>query len=352
MRRKMLAAVMSMSLAGVGVSSQALAADPEFTFKLHHFLPPMSMAHQEFLTPWAEKIEEESDGRIEIEIYPAMQLGGTAPRLYDQARSGVVDISWTVGGYTPGRHSAATVFELPFMPANAEITSMAVQQYAEEEMAEELKDVHLLAMHTHAPGSLHNRNQEVKSLEDLDGLKVRTPNKVMGEAFDRMGSNPIFMPVPQMPSALSKGVMDVAVLPFEVTAPLKIHELVEYHTEIKGDRGLYAQFFLFSMNKEAYESLPEDLQKVIDDNSGIELAGHIGRLFDKSEATGRQAAVDEGNSFYTLTEEETRRWKEATRPVVQKWIEDMNDDGYDGERLFKKANDLISKYEAQVNGES
>lgn len=352
MRMKTLAAVMSLSLAGVGVSSQAQAADPEFTFKLHHFLPPMSMAHQEFLTPWAEKIEEESNGRIEIDIFPAMQLGGNAPRLYDQARSGVVDISWTVGGYTPGRFPNATVFELPFMPASAEVTSMAVQEYAEDEMADELKDVHLLAMHTHAPGSLHSREQRIENADDVDGLKVRTPNKIMGEAFSLLGGDPIFMPVPQMPSALSKGVMDVAVLPFEVVAPLKIHELVEHHTEIKGDRGLYAQFFLFSMNKDSYESLPADLQQVIDDNSGIELAGHIGRLFDKYENIARQTAVDEGNAFYTLTEAETRRWQEQTRPVVEQWIEDMTDDGYDGERLYRKANDLISKYEKTVNGES
>lgn len=352
MRMKTLAAVMSLSLASVGISSQAQAADPEFTFKLHHFLPPMSMAHQEFLTPWAEKIEEESNGRIEIDIFPAMQLGGSAPRLFDQARTGVVDISWTVGGYTPGRFPNATVFELPFMPASAEVTSMAVQEYAEDEMADELRDVHLLAMHTHAPGSLHSREQRIETAGDLSGLKVRTPNKIMGKAFSLLGASPIFMPVPQMPSALSKGVMDVAVLPFEVVAPLKIHELVQHHTEIKGDRGLYAQFFLFSMNKDAYESLPEDLQEVIDNNSGIELAGHIGRLFDKSEKVGREAAVEEGNTFYTLTDAETRRWQQQTQPVVDQWIEDMTDDGFDGERLYRKANDLISKYDKMVNGDS
>lgn len=352
MRMKSLAAVMSLSLAGALGASQAQAADPEFTFKLHHFLPPMSMAHQKFLTPWAEKIEEESDGRIEIEVFPAMQLGGNAPRLYDQARKGVVDISWTVGGYTPGRFPSATAFELPFMPATAEITSMAIQQYAEEEMADELKDVHLLAMHTHAPGSLHSRDKRIETAGDLDGLKVRTPNKLMGEAFSELGANPIFMPVPQMPSALSKGVMDVAVLPFEVTAPLKIHELVQHHTEIKGDRGLYAQFFLFTMNKDTYESLPADLQKVIDDNSGIELAGHIGRLFDESEQVGRQVAVEHGNDFYTLTKEETSHWQDGMQPVIDQWIEDMNDEGYDAERLLNKARDLISKYEQQVDGES
>ncbi|WP_027855485.1 TRAP transporter substrate-binding protein [Marinobacterium litorale] len=349
MRLKTLAAAVALSATGLTLSTQAFA-EAEFTFKLHHFLPPMSMAHSKFLSPWAEKIEKESNGRIDIEIFPAMQLGGKPPQLFDQARKGIADITWTVGGYTPGRFPKATVFELPFMPANAEATSMAIQEYAEKEMAEELKDVHLLAMHTHAPGSLHSRENPVKGGDDLDGMKLRAPNTVMADAFAVFDANPVFMPVPQMPSALSKGVLDVAVLPFEVVAPLKIHQLVEHHTEITGDRGLYAQFFLFSMNKDTYESLPPDLQKVIDDNSGLELAGHIGRLFDESELVGRKAAVDEGNSFYTLPDAEREKWKEAMQPITDAWIQNMTDEGYDGAALYKEAQDLISKYEKQNGG--
>lgn len=348
MRIKTLTAAVALSAAGLTLASTSFAAEAEFTFKLHHFLPPMSMAHQKFLQPWAEKIEQESEGRIDIELFPAMQLGGKPPQLFDQARKGIADITWTVGGYTPGRFPSASVFELPFMPASAEATSMAIQEYAEKEMAEELSEVHLLAMHTHSPGSLHSRETEIKVGEDLDGMKLRAPNKVMADAFSKLDASPVFMPVPQMPSALSKGVLDVAVLPFEVVAPLKIHELVKHHTEIKGDRGLYAQFFLFSMNKDAYESLPADLQKVIDDNSGAELAGHIGRLFDESELVGRQAAVDQGNSFYTLSAEETAKWKQVMQPVTDAWIEDTED----GQRLYQEAVDLINKYEAQVSKES
>ena len=117
-------------IAGSILSFNAMSAEPEYTFKLHHMLPPVSNAHANFLQPWAEKVEEESNGRIKIDIYPAMQLGGKPPQLFDQTRKGVVDITWTVGGYTPGRFPKATVFELPFMPLSARITSMALQEYA------------------------------------------------------------------------------------------------------------------------------------------------------------------------------------------------------------------------------
>lgn len=342
------AAVLSLSAFSVTVSA---AEEPEYTFKLHHMLPPVSMAHSKFLVPWAEKVMKESNGRIKIDIYPAMQLGGKPPALYDQARKGVVDIIWTVAGYTPGRFPNMTVFELPFMPGSAKSTSMALQEYAEKEMQDELKDVHLLAVHTHAPGSFHSRNKLIKTAEDMEGLKVRVPNKVMGEAFSIMKTNGLFLPVTEMASALSKGVLDVAVLPYEVTAPLKIHELAKYHTEISGSPGLYTNTFIFAMNKKAYNSLPDDLKKVIDDNSGIPLAGHIGALFDKYEQVGRDTAVKSGGEFYSLPKDEIARWKAKMQPVTDEWISrmDKRTDGR-GQALYDEAYDLIKKYEKQ-NGE-
>ncbi|MBN0987984.1 TRAP transporter substrate-binding protein [Amphritea pacifica] len=327
-------------------AANASAAEPEFTFKLHHMLPPPSNAHTNFLVPWADKVMKESDGRIKIDIYPSMQLGGKPPQLFDQVRKGIVDISWTVTGYTPGRFPKSTVFELPFMAADAKSVSMAIQEYAEQEMADEFKDVHLLAMHVHSPGSLHSRDKAIHTVADLDGMKVRAPNKTMAAAFEGLGANTVFMPVPQMPSALSKGVIDVAVLPFEVVKPLKIHQLVKHHTEIPGKRGLYANNFIFSMNKKAYDSLPPDLQKVIDDNSGVELAGFIGEAFDTYEKTGRQAAIDQGNELYQLPESEITAWKEKLAFVTEDWLKQMKDDGYDSQRLLDKANALIDKYQA------
>lgn len=337
--------LMTLCASFFGFAAGANAEKPEYTFKLHHFLPPMSMAHREFMEPWAEKVMKESNGRIKIDIYPAMQLGGKPPQLFDQARRGLADITWTVGGYTPGRFPTAGAFELPFMPVSAEATSMALQEYAEVEMQKELKGVKVLALHTHAPGSLHSSKGLIKEASDLSGLKVRAPNKVMASALAKLGASTVFMPVPQMPSALSKGVLDVAVLPFEVVKPLKIHQLVENHTEVKGERGLYTQFFVFSMNKKSYNTLPADLKKVIDDNSGIQLAGHIGKLFDESEWQGHAVSVDEGNSFYMLSPEETANWKEMMAPVTSEWIASMKGDG---QRLYDKAQSLISKYDLQV----
>ncbi|MDP2548418.1 TRAP transporter substrate-binding protein [Oceanobacter sp. 4_MG-2023] len=348
MKIKNLLVALGVTLGSLTTAFHAQAAEPEYTFKLHHFLPPMAMAHKKILQPWADKVMKESGGRIKIDVFPAMQLGGKPPQLLDQVRKGVVDISWTVGGYTPGRFPKASVFELPFMAASAEATSMALQEYGEEEMQDELSDVHVLALHTHAPGSLHSRGELLKTSADVKGLKLRAPNKAMAEAFDIMGAAPVFMPVTQMSSALSKGILDVAALPFEVVVPMKINQLTNNHTLVSGDRGLYTQFFVFSMNKKTYAKLPAELKKVIDNNAGIELSRHIGSLFDQSEQAGYDITAAGGNHFYTLPASEAAHWKKQMQPVTDAWINDMTDDGLNGQALYNKANALITKYLQQT----
>ena len=130
----------------------AVAAD--VTLRVHHFLPPMAPAQTDFIEPWAERVQTESEGRIEVQIFPSMQLGGRPPQLYDQVRDGVADVVWTVLGYTPGRFPTMEVFELPFMPASAEATSQATQAFYESQPAaqEDFGDIHPLAFFTHAPG--------------------------------------------------------------------------------------------------------------------------------------------------------------------------------------------------------
>ncbi len=187
-------------------------------------------------------------------------------------------------------------------------------------MQDEYKDVHPILIHTHAPGEFHMRDKPVKTLADLQNAKVRAPTRTINEALNILGATPVGMPVPAVPQALSKGVVDGAMLPYEVTLPLKVHELVKYHTEFGGDQGIYTTVFLFGMNKAKYDSLPADLKRVIDNNSGLALAKQIGAIWDQADNPGREAAKKAGNQFNTIEGEELERWKQASQPVVDNWI--------------------------------
>ena len=318
----------------------APAAAQEVTLKLHHFLPPSSTTHADFLEPWARRVEAQSGGRIRIDIYPVMQLGGRPPQLYDQVRDGVVDLAWTLPGYTPGRFPLSEVFELPFVAGSATATSQAVMTFYQRHLRAEFWGVKVLALHAHAPGALHMTEHPVRRIEDLAGLKIRAPSRTVTAALAALGATPVGMPVPQVPEALARGVVDGAALPYEVTLPLRIHEIVKHHT----NTGLYTAVFLFAMNKDRYESLPPDLRAVIDANAGVPLARLAGQVWDAAEAKGIAAARARGNDIYTLPPAEVARWKTATRPVIDAWIAHTDAAGLDGRALYDEAKALVAKF--------
>jgi TRAP-type C4-dicarboxylate transport system substrate-binding protein len=324
------------------VTTTASAA--EVTLKIEHFLPAPAPVPKNFITPWAQKVEKESNGRIKFEIYPSMQLGGKPPSLFDQIRDGVIDIGWTLPGYTPGRFPRTEVFEMPFMPTTGEATSKAAWDYFDANLREEFKDVHIITVHVHGPGLMHVKGNGVNRLEDLNGLKMRGPTRMINNMLKALGATPVGMPVPAVPSALSKGVIDGTVIPWEVTKPFKIAELVNTHTTFAGDRGFYTAFFIFAMNKNSYEKLPADLKKVIDDNSGRDAAAWVGRVMDEGDQPGLAAAQKAGNRIVTLDEAETARWKEAAKPVIGEWIAEMKSKGIDGAGLYQQAKSLVAKY--------
>ena len=318
----------------------------EVTLKLHQMLPPQATIPAKALTPWAEKVMADSGGRIKVELYPAMQLGGRPPELYDQAKDGVVDLIWTVIGYTPGRFPTTEAFELPFNMTTGEATSKAFHEYCEKNCAKEFADVKVIAWHAHGPGLIHSKNP-INKLEDMNGLKIRGGSRVINQLLEKLGATPVGMPVPAVPESLSKGVIDATTIPWEVTPSLKVAELVKNHTGFSGKNGLYTQTFVFAMNKAAYDKLPDDLKKVIDANSGIETAAMMGRVMDEGDKIGLQIAQKAGNNNITLDEAETQRWKDTAAPLVEAWEAEMAGKGIDGKALVAEARALIDKYSAQ-----
>tara|TARA_B100000614_G_scaffold78825_1_gene70397 strand:+ start:364 stop:1389 length:1026 start_codon:yes stop_codon:yes gene_type:complete len=329
---------------GLLIASSAGATAADVTLRLHHMLPPSATAHAMMLKPWADKVAADSGGRIEVQIFPSMQLGGKPPQLYDQVRTGVVDLMWTVVNYTPGRFPTVGVFELPFVAGSTVATSQALQVFYERHLREEFGDVHPIAFHTHAPGTLHMRDHPVMTLEDLKGTKIRAPTPAILQALDLLGATPLGMPVPEVPQALSRGVIDGTALPYEVVVPLKIHELTDSHTEIAGTRGLYTAVFLFAMNKDSYAALPDDLKAVIDANSGVETAKRFAEAFTEAEETEREVTLATGAALYTIEGAELERWKQATQPVVDQWVAEADSRDQDGAALLAEARALIDQF--------
>ncbi len=326
----------------LGFSTTA-ALSQEVTLRFQHFISPKGSVPKYFMQPWADKIFEESGGRLKIEIYPAMQLGGKPPALYDQIRDGVIDGGWAIPAYTPGRFPEVEAFELPFMTSmSAEASSRAAWEYTQKWAAERFADVKLLAVHVHGPGVVHVKGDPVVKVEDFQGLKLRGPSRQANKLLEAVGATPVGMPVPAFPEALSKGVVDGGVIPWEIVPALKVQELANSHTEIGGDRALYNTYFIWAMNKDAYNALPDDLKAVIDANSGIETSGLAGKAMDTGDVVGRKVVADNGNTIVTMADEEVAKLRAIGEELTQAWIADMNAKGLDGAGMVADAQAMVA----------
>lgn len=321
------------------------AAAQEVTLRFQHFVSPNSANPKHFIEPWAKKVEEESDGRIKVEIYPFMQLGGKPPAQYDLVRDGAIDGGWVIPGYQPGRFPEAEALELPFMTTKSgEEASRAAWDFTQKHLLDDFADVHLIAAHMHGRGILHKKGDALESMDDIAGLRLRGPSRPVTLLLGKLGATPVGMPVPAFPESLAKGVVDGGVIPWEIAPSLKLDELTDSHTDIAGDQSLYNLFFIWAMNKDKYESLPDDLKAVIDANSGMETSAWAGRAHDIGDNEGKEVIAASGNEIAVLSEAETDRIRALGAEVTAEWIDEVTAKGLDGAGLVSDAQAAVAEF--------
>lgn len=334
-----------LALAAAAAVCALPALAQEVTLKFHHIWPPAAMAPQKVIGPWCDKVKAESNGRIACQMLPAMSGGGTPAQLVDRIKDGVDDLTITLPGYTAGRFPMMEVFELPFMTNSAEVAAAAAWEYLQKHATKEFPGTKILATWVHDEGYVHTASKQVKTLDDFKGLKMRAPTRQTNKLLAKLGATPVGMPVTGVADALSKGTIDGFALPWEVIPAFKLHEMTKFHTQTDPSRpALYSAGFVFAMNQARYDSLPADLKKVIDNNSGAALSRQIGKVWDDSQAPGRKAAQDRGNTILTLSAAETDAWIKASATIYDEWVADMDKRGLNGKALLQDARDLLAKH--------
>jgi len=310
---------------------------------LHHLHSPKAPTHTKLLEPWAKEIEKMSNGKLQIEVYPSMTLGGKPTELYKQARDGVVDIVWTLAGYTPGVFPRTEVFELPTVHQGSSLaTSIAIKEKFDL-IKDDYKDVKPLLVYVHAGNAIHTTQKEVKSLEDLKGLKLRTPSRTGGWLIEEFGAEPVGMPLPTLPQALSKNAVDGALVPFEIFPAFKIHNLTKHSIVGPNDSRFGTSVFIMLMNKDKFNSMPKDLQDIVEKSLDMEMVKKAGQLwmdFEKPGIEKQKASKD--SDINTLSEKSMSEFNNAGEKVVQRWIEEVKEKGIDGEKLVNEARKAIN----------
>lgn len=332
-------------LAIVGGVLPARSQEAPYVLRFHHYLPAKSVENIDWLTPWTRQLENDSKGRLKVEVHPAMGLGGKATDLYEQVKSGAVDMIWTITGYSPGKFPRLEVFELPWVAsADAIRASAAAWEFYEKYAREEFNDVKLLAISTTGKGTLFMRDREAKRPADLARLTIRVPSPLVGQTVKDYGALPKAMAVPELASALTKGEIAGLVTPYRMISTNKLEQLVHHVTEFQGNEALYTSVYLIVMNKARYMSLPRDLRNIIDDRSGHRLSALLGWQIDLWERDAQRRVREGGAKVVNIEGDELDLWKSASGQQLSAWIEKRNAAGDDGRMLLEAVRRIAEGY--------
>jgi TRAP-type C4-dicarboxylate transport system substrate-binding protein len=235
------------------------------------------------------------------------------------------------------------VFELPFMMKDPVGTSLAFWEMVESDFQDsEYSDLKVLGAWVHGPGVIHTK-EPMTRLEDMKNQTLRGPTRVINDMLSELGAEPVGMPLPAIPEALSKGVINGTVIPWEVTPAVRLSELVSNHAEFSGDEALYTATIVLVMNKAKYDALPDDLRAILDAQSGAKLSGFAAEVMFENDKPGRDIAEKAGNTIIELDAAEVARWKQAAQPVIARWVAEMDGKGIDGQGLIDQAKALIDE---------
>ena len=330
-----LAAISLVGCSGQSDNSSEVASNQEVTvLRFSHFYPATADVNKEIFEPWAKKIGEDSNGRLKVEVYPSATLS-KADTAYESTVKGTIDIGSQVQGYTSGRFPLTQIAELPGLSNSSTQTGCMLQTlYENGTISSEYEDSHLLFMFATGPGTLHSADKLIRTPEDMKGMRIRRPSAVAGDIIESMGASPVGLPANDIYTSLQRGVVDGLSFPWEAITTFKLDELTKYHTNIP----FYSSALMMTMNKDKYESLPDDLKKVIDDNSGMALTKKVGEMWDRTDLLGLQAAKDRGDEIIDIPDPlNDPDWKGPLLKGTQKYLDDVSALGLDAESVYEKA---------------
>lgn len=296
-----------------------IQANAQTVLKYSNWLPAGQVMRVQVIEPWIAEVEKVTNGRVKIDTLP--KVVGSVAGQFDAVRDGQADIVISVNGYTPGRFDIAEVVELPFMGDNPEAYGPIVHRFYEKHLAQygEYKGVHPLSVYVVSPGQLFNNKRPVRSIADLKGMKIRSPQPVVTQALTLLGAVPVNKPVSETYELLSSGVLDGTMMPPESIAAFKLIDLSSYGTVIPG--ALYNTILTLLINEEKWKSLSQEDRSAITRISGEVFARSIGRAYRLGDQANWEAMRKAGKSVETASPAFVAEMKEVLKPIEAGWIE-------------------------------
>ena len=323
MRKTLFAA----SVLTAALAAGAGGAAAQITLNASSWVPPshlLTVAMMEF----CKDVEKDTSGRVKCNLLAKAPVSAT--QTFDGVRDGLMDLSFTVPGYTPGRFPLSEVGEFPFLGNTSTANSVAYQRIYDRHLKkhDEYKGVVTLGVFTHGPGQIFNTKRPITSLKDLEGMKIRVGGGVVNEVAKALGTVPMLKPAPESYELLSQGVADGLFFPKESALSFKLVPLIKHVTYVPD--GLYNVTFMLMMNPAKFNSIPAADRAVIEKYSGEHFARRAGKAWDDVDAKS-EAAVREANiPVVTASPAFIAEIKGKTDGLEKAWIEKVKARGVDG----------------------
>ncbi|KUO59899.1 MAG: hypothetical protein APF84_03225 [Gracilibacter sp. BRH_c7a] len=307
----------------------------EFSFALHE--PPTSTVTAQY-EAWAKIVEEKTQGQVIVKVYPSETLG-KAKDAVSMVQQGIADMTWVVIPFFPGQFPITEVLSMPMLGVDSSDTggkSLVKLYEASPEMQKEYSKFKVLTFTSSGAQFITTNNKKVSTLNDLKGLNIRVAGWGPSELLKSVGGSPISMPPPDMYEASAKGVIDGFVFDWAGIQSSKLYEVSNY--------ALITPFaavpHVIIMNKQKWESLPPDLQAIMDELTGEYFAELIGKGFDQ-DAVGVENFKKLGKEVYTLTPDEEQKWQQEAKKIWQKWV-DENKTNFDSQKVLTTLQDILA----------
>jgi TRAP-type C4-dicarboxylate transport system substrate-binding protein len=293
---------------------------------------PFSVLAQE----WCKEIEDKTNGRVKITYYPSGTLINPT-QTYDGIVKSVIDIGWSMLGYSPGRFPLTEVFDLPLGFKSGVQATRALNAFYQKFKPRELDDVKIFYLHSYAPGSFHTK-KPIKQLDDLRGLRIKGAGETT-RIIAAAGATPNTVPMSELYDSISRGVCDGAMIPVEGLKGWKLGEVL--HCTYENAGSAYCAPFFFAMNKEKWNSLPKDIQDIIE-KLNKEYAEKQGKLWDIGDAEAIEWLNKSGkHMFVKAADDEVLKMAERQKPLLDAYVKNVKAKGLPGDEALKWLQDYL-----------
>ncbi len=315
----------------------------EIIFQAEHPRPqPLT---QNSILPWVMAFEEKSGGRFKMFYY---DKDAVVPKvgLMDGIATNVLQMGVVVNVAEPGRYPSSDVMSLPFIAPSSTIASLVAWHLYEtfpEWQAEYPGGVKVLSHFVSASFQIHTVNKPILAVEDLRGMKMLGINAWALKVLEKVGAIPIYSHMWDVYEGLEKGMAEGVLCPLAPVKAMKVSEVAKYHTIIN----LCYDTFTIPISRSVFDGLPSDLQQLLVNESGAKISEANGYALDEGASKDSQWMKGQGNTFYSLPEEEMAKFVELVMPIREDWVAEMEAKGLPGRAVLDEALRYAKELEAQ-----